>query len=90
MMILPPNAELIAWSDRLATYRESASGRYSTELATRDPEIAWIKEDKALLIQGHPEFGPPAFEKYSMELVDRLIWGKDVSRGTNSELTNVA
>jgi len=72
MMIIPQNAQLIAWSKPISTYRMNAAGVFDNDQP--DPEIAWIPSDRALLIQGHPEFGPLEFEQYSMRLVDKYIW----------------
>ena len=72
MMIPSANSQLIAWAKPRATFRKNQHG--IDQPSDKDPEILFIPEDKALLFQGHPEFGPDQCTRYFFHLIDTLIW----------------
>ena len=75
MMVPAPNAVLLAWTKQKGRHAwiqddQTPKLRAKDEI---DPEVLWIKEDKALLFQGHPEFGPKRCTDYFFNLVEEYI-----------------
>lgn len=73
-MIIPANnMEVIGWSSRRSTLRKTQD-YVEVDTMETEPEVLWEPVEKQLLVQGHPEFGPQAFEEYFFNLIDKLIW----------------
>ena len=72
LMIPAPNSELLAWTE-ISTTRESDKGIFKRTEGEVDPEVLFIPEDKALLFQAHPEFGPKSCTDYFFRLVKEYI-----------------
>lgn len=71
MMRPGPGSVLVAWAESVSRTRFDADG--SHESNGIDPEVVYIPDDKALLFQGHPEFGPQSCTDYFFELVKEYI-----------------
>lgn len=73
-MIIPAkDFEIIGWSSGISKIRKRYGVVENWKLET-EPEILWSKQRRELLVQGHPEFGPEAFEKYFFNLLNKTIW----------------
>jgi hypothetical protein len=62
MMIPCKEAELVAWAEGV-TFKDKRP----------EPEVLWLKHDRSLLFQGHPEFGPKPCTEYFFELMAKYI-----------------
>lgn len=66
-----PNSMLVAWAEGVSSRRFEVDDPVPHDGI--DPEVLWIEEDKALLFQSHPEFGPTSCTDYFFNLVDEYI-----------------
>jgi GMP synthase-like glutamine amidotransferase len=73
MMRPGKDSVLVAWAENVSTERFTAHERHESDGV--DPEVVFIPKDKALLFQGHPEFGPESCTNYFFDLVKEYIHG---------------
>lgn len=76
MMIMPENAELIAYANGQASFKESMSDEGDVLVNEEDKidvEAIYIPNIKALCFQPHPEMGPRNCTDYFFQLIGRYL-----------------